>query len=363
MNARNYFENMEDSDFKNLSPKARYSFLLIKTRIDNDAKGWDAYETDQGLRNFIDREYRHIQDHYKHLESNKPAGLKERLTVKNYFWKIGADTLFRLPMHLQEEHVYLKVITENGENWHAYKTDERIKQRVKKYLKELNEWLADNGEESVWCLGKLGKKQARIDWVIRLSFDQVILYRYIHLKSKAGVSKEEIRSLINYIRRLMVQKKIGHGTRNIGLIKKIMEYLIGKYAGKEAVAPPPIDDIENLKQNYLVEKLRPAVTLLKLYIGLGGRWKKGKGGRRYLLHKAVDLKIAMDKQLEKMKTRDSYYHELKAARDQLDYFITDESLQTLPIMPGHVYTLTGFPEEEPGELAALKALDAEVEYE
>ncbi len=378
MNAKEYFEKIGDSDLERMSGQARFDFLSIEKAIKEAPDGWSTYDTDAKLKKRINKLFQSIIDFHNGRQIYVKSPLKRKLdddgldvTLLNYFWLVDGDVLFCLPEVLRKEHIYLKIISENGDDWETYESNPNVRQRVDAYLAELNEFIGING----WgrkdrVLGSLDDdaKEKNITYVNSLSPDQVILYKYVHLKSqgkidarnpkdkKVSVDFTKVRSLLNYIRRLLVQRKIGKETKNIGMIMDIQEYLTACTKSSRVPIKESINDPEGIKLTILRDRLHPAILLLKRYIGIGGRTKGGRGGVRQVKSKAkevLDKMLALD-----LPKSDTYCKEIEEAIQNLRSFLRSTSTASLlPLRSSPVHSLSGFDGVEEMDDEALCAYE------
>jgi hypothetical protein len=385
MNPKEYFNTFDDIDFKNMPDNARIDYLTITHIIKITPDGWDNYEKDPDFKKKIDNMFRSIINYHENRNvmkrqdpKKRPIGPNRKVTLLNYFNLVNADDLEKVP-YLLQKHNYLVLITDKGTDWETWETHAKVREDIDIYLKDLNEYFGfTDRDKPVKFLSKISPKSGNNDlgnisedgklYVDCLSHDQVIIYKYIYLKMQRNPryrqtnamgtpAYEEVRGLINYIRRLLVQKKIGKETRNIEIIEKIQSYLIARTKSSTAKPEKPINDVEGLWFVYLTERLKPDVFLLKRYISLSGRTGKTKASRKQL-HEKADAIVEKMKSLDLSKS-DSHYTEVQEAIKNLKNFIRNNSeTARLAIIPGKIHALSGLDEDDNETEDVLDAYEA-----
>lgn len=268
------------------------------------------------------------------------------MTISEYFEFLDPDTVATYPEHLRAAHDYLAL---------AFRLDDlsnypRTQVLVKEYLDRIEAYRLqkDNTEHNTLKDSPLNaptriekKRSAILDnrLVDDIPPDVVVIKRYLSFHERK-VSREEVRSLLNYIRRARLRGEISLNSEFYEEVKSIQQKLV---AAHKKMSTATFFKLENHSVLILLThpiRLRPSVQLLKRYISLGD--KKTKDAKE----KARELSQAIANALQgnRITTDDPFYEEVKDARKTLQTFLRS-ARKTLPIVEAELYGLDELPDD------------------
>jgi len=268
------------------------------------------------------------------------------MTLSEYFESLDPGTVATYPEHLRMAHDYL-ALAFRLDDLHNYP---RVQELVKEYLARIEAHRQQKDEH-----GRSGLKGASLNAPTRIEKrrsallddrlvddmppDVIAIKKYISFHQRK-VSREEVRSLLNYIRRARLRGEINESSEFYEEVKSIQQKLV---AAHKKISAATVFELENYGVLILLThpiRLRPSILLLKRYIGLGE--KKAKDTKE----KARKLLEEMDNLLRenKITTDDPFYAEVKDARGTLQAFLRS-ARKTLPIVEAELYGLDELPDE------------------
>lgn len=284
------------------------------------------------------------------------------ITTKNYFEKISALSLSKMPEALQKSHEFVVKVTSNGANWNTYQSSNAIKKTIDLYLDKLNEFFKKDGKEEKVKRQKSVKvnpavkqrvpkeqkvtakkhsvksilQNEQVTLVEKIPEELRFIKRFVHLDGKTK-TKDEILRFINSLQKAIVEKRIRKTSAWADYIREIQGRLLDLYNNmkqKIAITLKP-ETIEKFKGLVNSEAIMPSINFIKRYISLNG--KPGMKEKAKQLLKQVNR--AIDK--GKVSNADPYISEINDIRQNLEQFIGSKSEKVLQIEKATLNGLEG----------------------
>jgi hypothetical protein len=289
------------------------------------------------------------------------------LTPQNYFDAVKDVDFTKMPEAIQQSHVFVSDMTNNGKNWADYYESDSIKETIDIYFqalsKQLNENMAKPRQGKVSQTSQTNKRKNKqsdksehkslaqvktkgpVTGRITVSTEQAkpveqideevkFIKRYVLLHGKEK-TKVQVLAFINALQKAIIEKRIRKSSQYAEQIKYIQSSLIKVYnkMGKSISLKVRGNVLDEMLEIAGSEKVRLSVSYLKRYIGMQGKEiTKEKADKLFQI-----ITGALEK--EKVGNNDPYMEKLKRMLSSLRTYINDTSIpDNLPI---HEATLAG----------------------
>lgn len=296
------------------------------------------------------------------------------LKPDNYFERIEAIGVSKLPKNLKEGHEWVSKATRNGETWERYFNNEKLVTIGKTFFRRLNEWRAEqlakerkkattektnaitkSMPKSTTATKPKPKAALAPTQVERVSDVVTLATRFVRLHGKEK-TYNSLRLMLNTIDRAFLEKRISQETKHASLIKMVQGKL---RALLDKMKPGDIADIRleektvtELLPVTAVEQQMLSIRFLKRYVSLQGRQVEKE--RVKALYNSIVRAVKRDKLSE----NDPYWKRIAAILKSMEELIRGKSeIAVLELQKAELSGIAGILSALPAE--GLSGLDQE----
>jgi hypothetical protein len=200
------------------------------------------------------------------------------LTTKNYFQKVAAINIAKLPANLKEGYEFVKEVTENHSTWNYYHSDTDIKNTVDEYLESVSVFLSKDSSKN--NLEHLAREEAKN--LIRGSVQNGESFQDIR-KSYLGTATDKVWAQVDGSK-IRIEKLNGQKSRYSFPLMSIYNELLEELKKEPSSGSKSTTSTSNKttdknsgssssKSIKLVAKISEEVKFIKRYLALHGKVK------------------------------------------------------------------------------------------
>lgn len=259
------------------------------------------------------------------------------ITTNNYYSEIQKINKSTLDPVLQNGWVLIDDITQNGNDWTLYETDDVLKESIDLYIQKLNKFLrvttktnpTPEKKKSVTVRKRAAKKTVKkvsqstlkyqkADKVERISDELRMIKRFVLMHDKIK-TQNQIRLFLNALQKAIVEKRIRKTSPFSKEITEIQKALIKLHSKLTETTNIQVEISEEKRTKYLEILGKTAelhsVKLIKSYINLQGKTIENIKAKR------LYNRIATAVNTKKVTNKDKYWNEIESILATLKSFV------------------------------------------